>query len=232
MTSSPGPNGAAAPSAQLTASSPPRKHPLYRWRFAALIAIAALVVLASAAALVESYFGLLAWARHHGYTGLRAYLWPLQVDVFIVVPELLLFVALVDGWRARYRLAPWLVAAAGLTVSVIGNAGHTARSSFWDHATWAVPPLAAAAALAFGLTVVKRVTAAHSHRTRGEHLNGYTDPAVRHAAELFREQLAAGKVPGQRALRGGLRVGQKRAKRVQRTLAALVGADHDDETGR
>lgn len=228
MTSSPGPNGTAPTTDQLPASSPPRKHPLARWRFAALIAIAVLVVLATAAALVESYFGLLLWAEHHGYSGWRAHLWPLQVDVFIIVPELLLFVALVDGWRARYRLAPWLVAAAGLTVSVIGNAGHSSQSSIWDHATWAVPPLAAAAALAFGLTVVKRVTAAHSDRTRSGHLNGYSDPAVRHAAELFRDQLAAGKVPGQRALRSGLRVGQKRAGRVQRALAALVGAGHDD----
>ena len=228
MTSSPGP---PATNTQPPAFSPARKHPLHAWRLAALIAIAVLVVLATAAALVESYYGLLAWAGHHGYAGWRARLFPLQIDVFIVVPELLLFVALVDGWRARYRAAPWLVMGAGLAVSVIGNAGHSAHSSFWDHATWAVPPLAAAAALTFGLTVVKRVTAAHSARTRSGHLatlNGHTDPAVRQAAELFGEQLAGGHVPGQRALRRSLRVGQPRAKRVQRTLAALTGSHPTD----
>lgn len=221
---------------QARASSPARKHPLTRWRLAALLTIAALVVLATAAALAESYFGLLSWALHHGYTGARARLWPLQVDVFVVIPELVLFVALVDGWRWRHRAAAWLVGLAGLAVSVVGNAGHNGHSSFWDHATWAVPPLAAAAALAFGLTVVKRVLALHSAASTAEHLahlNGHGDPALRSAVELYRDQLAAGTVPGQRELRRSLKVGQPRARRLQQTLGALIGSDTtgDDSDG-
>ena len=130
-------------------------------RRAALAAIAVLVGAASLVSFAESYRGLLDWASRHGLSGPWAVAWPLQVDTFIGVGELALFVALADRWPARSRAAAWLVTVAGLAVSVAGNVGHVAGHSAASRATAAVPPLAAAAALTVGLGVLKRVVAMH-----------------------------------------------------------------------
>ena len=131
--------------------------PLGRLRGAALAGIAVLVTAASAVAFAESYRGLLEWARHHGLRGAWAVAWPLQVDSFVAVGELALVVALADGWPRRSRAGAWLVTLAGLAVSVAGNVGHVAGHDAASRVTAAVPPLAAAAALAVGLGVLKRV---------------------------------------------------------------------------
>jgi len=123
--------------------------------------VAALVAAASLTSFAESYRGLYDWANEHGLSGAWAAIWPLQVDVFIAVGELALFVALVDGWARRSRAAAWTVILAGLAVSVAGNVGHVAGHSLADRVTAAVPPLAAAAALAVGLGVLKRVVEQH-----------------------------------------------------------------------
>ena len=123
-------------------------------RRAALVAISVLVAAASAASFAESYRGLYDWASEHGLSGPWAVIWPLQVDVFIAVGELALFVALADGWERRSRLGAWAVTLAGLAVSVAGNVGHIAAHTLPARATAAVPPLAAAAALAAGLGVL------------------------------------------------------------------------------
>jgi sugar phosphate permease len=51
-----------------------------------------------------------------------------------------------------------VITGVGLAVSVAGNVGHLAVADWASRATAAVPPLAAAAALAVGLAVLKRVT--------------------------------------------------------------------------
>lgn len=138
-------------------------------RFAALIAIAILVASASGAAFTESYHGLYEWAGGHGLSGFWQAAFPVQVDVFIAVGELALFVALIDGWRNRDRLGAWLVTLAGVAVSVAGNVGHVASHRLTDRGTAAVPPLAAAAALAVGLGVLKRVVASRQAQDRAAH---------------------------------------------------------------
>jgi len=130
-------------------------------RRAALAAISALVAAASLVSFAESYRGLFLWASRHGLHGTWAVLWPLQVDVFIAVGELALFVGLADRWPPRSRAAAWTVTVLGLAVSVAGNVGHVAGHSLTVRTTAAVPPLAAAAALAVGLGVLKRVVGAH-----------------------------------------------------------------------
>lgn len=130
-------------------------------RRGALVAIAVLVAAASVVSFAESYRGLYDWAREHSLTGPWAVIWPLQVDVFIAVGELALFVALADAWARRSRIGAWAVTLAGLAVSVAGNVGHVTGHTVADRATAAVPPLAAAAALAVGLGVLKRVVEAH-----------------------------------------------------------------------
>jgi hypothetical protein len=124
----------------------------------ALAAVAVLVAAASVASFMESFRALYEWAREHGLSVRWSAVWPLQIDVFIAVGELALFVALVDGWQRRSRILPWAVTLGGLAVSVAGNVGHVGwLAPVADKATAAVPPLAAAAALAVGLGVLKRV---------------------------------------------------------------------------
>jgi hypothetical protein len=146
-----------------SASAPRRPAPapvpgrvLSGFRLAALSAIAAVITTASAASFAESYRGLWLWARHHGLSGFWAAAFPLQVDAFIVVGELSLFIAMTDRWRLRDRAGAWLVALAGLGVSVAGNIGHVAGADLQTRGTAAVPPLAAFAALWVGLGVLKR----------------------------------------------------------------------------
>ena len=95
-----------------------------RTRKAALYAIAVIAMLASANALAHSYAGLYGWAVHHRLTGWQAKSWPAEIDVFLAVGELALYVAYLDGWAARQRIWPWATALTGLAVSVAGNIGH------------------------------------------------------------------------------------------------------------
>jgi hypothetical protein len=119
-----------------------------------------IVVAASAAAFAESYRALWLWALRHGLAGFWADVFALQVDSFIAVGELALFVALIDQWKARARAFPWLVTLGGLAVSVAANVGHVAGADLATRATAAVPPVAAASALAVGLGILKRVVTA------------------------------------------------------------------------
>lgn len=144
-------------------------------RALALWVIAGLVAAASVTAFAESYRGLFEWSDHHGLTGVWAYAWPLQVDVFVAVGELALFVALTDRWSRRSRGLAWTVSAVGLAVSVAGNVGHIASHALTSRATAAVPPLAAAAALAVGFSVLKRVVEAH-HATQEQGQAGEAEP--------------------------------------------------------
>jgi len=136
-------------------------------RAAALTGISVLVGAASVTSFAESYRALFDWSHEHGLSGFWSAVWPLQVDVFIAVGELALFVALADSWNVRSRVGAWLVTLAGLAVSVAGNVGHVHSHLLSDRATAAVPPLAAAAALAVGLGVLKRVVQAHGQRATG-----------------------------------------------------------------
>lgn len=131
-----------------------------RSRRAALYAIAAIAILASVNALAHSYAGLYDWAIHHRLTGWQAMSWPAEIDVFLAVGELALYVAYLDGWAARQRIWPWATALTGLAVSVAGNIGHISAMPgqsviLADRVTAATSPIAAFAGLAIGLLVLK-----------------------------------------------------------------------------
>src|SRR5437762_8212425 len=104
-------------------------------RRAALVAIGVLVAAASLVSFAESYRGLYDWAAQHGLSGPWAVIWPLQVDVFIAVGELALFVALAGRWAPRSRVAAWAVTMCGLAVSVAGNVGHVTAHTASARAT-------------------------------------------------------------------------------------------------
>ena len=126
-----------------------------RTRRVALRAIAAIVILASANALAHSYAGLYEWAVHYRLTGWQAKSWPAEIDVFLAVGELALYLAYLDAWPAWQRIWPWATALTGLAVSVAGNVGHIQAApgdpvSVADRLTAATSPLAAFAGLSAG----------------------------------------------------------------------------------
>ena len=126
----------------------------------ALSAIGAIAILASVNALAHSYAGLYEWAVHHRLTGWQATSWPAEIDVFLAVGELALYVAYLDGWPARWRIWPWAMALIGLAVSMAGNIGHIQAKPgqpviLADRLTAATSPLAAFAGLSVGLLVLK-----------------------------------------------------------------------------
>src|SRR6516225_7298062 len=129
-------------------------------RRTALYAIAAIAIAASVNALAHSYAGLYAWALHHRLTGWQAVSWPAEIDVFLAVGELALYVAYLDGWPARQRIWPWMTTLVGLIVSVAGNVGHIQPLPgqpvlLVDRLTAAASPLAAFAGLTVGLLVLR-----------------------------------------------------------------------------
>src|SRR5690348_16727765 len=139
---------------------------------AALYAIGAIAILASANALAHSYAGLYDWAVHHRLGGWQARSWPAEIDVFLAVGELALYIAYLDGWPARQRIWPWATALIGLAVSIAGNIGHIQAEPgqpviLADRLTAATSPLAAFAGLSVGLLVVKMTRQGANSRPRG-----------------------------------------------------------------
>jgi hypothetical protein len=131
-----------------------------RTRKTALYAIGVIAILASANALAHSYAGLYDWAVHHRLTGWQAKSWPAEIDVFLAVGELALYVAYLDGWPVRQRIWPWTTALVGLAVSIAGNVGHIQAQPgqpviLADRLTAATSPVAAFAGLTVGLLVLK-----------------------------------------------------------------------------
>jgi hypothetical protein len=131
-----------------------------RTRRAALFAIGVIAILASANALAHSYAGLYQWAVHHRLTGWQAKSWPAEIDVFLAVGELALYVAYLDDWPVRQRIWPWATALTGLVVSIAGNIGHIQPLRghpviLADRLTAATSPVAAFAGLTVGLLVLK-----------------------------------------------------------------------------
>jgi hypothetical protein len=120
-------------------------------------AVTCLVIVTAAASFTESYRALFEWASRHGVAGFWAAIWPLQIDTFIAVGELALVAALVYGWSRKVRASWWTITLAGLAVSVAGNVGHLAAGNLATRVTAAVPPVAAAVALAAGLGMLKRL---------------------------------------------------------------------------
>jgi hypothetical protein len=131
-----------------------------RTRQAALCTIGVIAILASANALAHSYAGLYDWASTHRLNAWQSLSWPAEIDVFLVIGELTLYVAYLDGWSGRHKVWPWATTVIGLTVSVLGNVGHIQPLpgepvTIADRFTAAASPLAAFAGLTIGLMVLK-----------------------------------------------------------------------------
>src|SRR5260221_175095 len=148
-------------------------------RRAALDAIGAIAILASGNALTHSYAGLYDWAAHHSLTGWQAMSWPAEIDVFLAIGELALYVAYLDCWPARQRIWPWATALTGLGVSVPGNIGHIQPGPghpviVADRLTAAASPIAAFAGLALRLLALK-MTRQQAH-AKADHFSSPANP--------------------------------------------------------
>jgi hypothetical protein len=205
----------------------------FRSRRAALRAIGAVVALASADALAHSYTGLYEWALHHKLGGWEAMSWPAEIDVFLLVGELALYVAYLDGWPGRQRAWPWVSAIAGLTASVAGNVGHIqpvkgVPVTAADRLTAAASPVAAFAGLMIGLLVLKmlRGTPVPPADLLPKHAGGPVDPDAYDEPMSSALPRASGDGLDQRMLRDAARILHDAADRgenvSQRALASRL----------
>jgi hypothetical protein len=106
--------------------------------------------------------------------------WPAEIDVFLAIGELALYVAYLDAWPARQRVWPWATALIGLSVSVAGNIGHIQPAPghpaiLADRLTAATSPLAAFAGLYVGLLVLK-MTRLHIEPAHEQPLDAANQP--------------------------------------------------------
>jgi hypothetical protein len=187
-----------------------------------------LVGAASLTSFAESYRGLYDWSHEHGLAGAWAAIWPLQVDVFIAVGELALFVALVDTWERRSCIGAWTVTLAGLSVSVAGNVGHVLGHSATGRLTAAVPPLAAAAALAVGLGVLKRVVERHHQAAGRPEFAAVPSNVVAAAETSMRATAAAGNPLSVNQLAEQFSLTRAQATKVRQSVLAESNG-HDPE---
>lgn len=187
-------------------------------RLVALAAIAVVIGAASLTSLAESYRGLFDWSHEHGLSGTWVAVWPLQVDSFIVVGELALFVGLADLWTLRQRIGAWAVTLAGLAVSVAGNVGHVQSHLLSDRATAAVPPLAAFAALWVGLGVLKRVVGQHAQPPLPSARDGIPADVVEAAKASMRATIAAGNPWSVNGLQNQFSLTRAQATEVRQTV--------------
>lgn len=128
-----------------------------RLRDLALKLIIALNVIALVVAFGESFAGLFQWASHHSITGFSAGVWPLMIDVIVLVGEAGLFVAHKDHWRVRDKVWLWFVTLTALGVSAGGNIGHVVSTDWLSHLTAALPPVALFFSMTVGFGIMKRV---------------------------------------------------------------------------
>ncbi len=128
-----------------------------RLRNWALRLIVALNVVALITSFVESFAGLYQWAGHHSLAGWESAIWPLMIDIIVLVGEAGLFVAHKDHWRVRDKIWLWFITLTALGVSMAANIGHVVSTDWLSHLTAALPPLALFFSMTVGFGVMKRV---------------------------------------------------------------------------
>lgn len=129
---------------------------MQRLRDLALVMIGVLNVIATVVAFEESYAGLYQWAHQHNVLGFNAGIWPLMVDLIILVAEAGLFVAHHDKWKWQHKVWLWFVMFTALGVSTGGNTGHVHSTDWLSHLTAALPPVALMFTMTVGFGVMKR----------------------------------------------------------------------------
>lgn len=177
---------------------------------------AAAVLLVAAIAAVISYVHIAHLAVTHGQTALAAYLLPLSIDGTVAAASLAMLRAARAGLGtphlARFMLG--LAVAATLAANLAYGARFGVTGSLLSG--WPAVAFIGSAELAIGMA--RRARQAAPVPDVPAELNGHAHAA----AELFAADLEAGQVPGIRAIRSGLHLGQDKASQVQAYLRGLI----------
>lgn len=187
----------------------------WRWPvFLAAVPVAAVAVVAG----VVSYSHIEALGLATGQTLTDARLLPLAVDGLIVAGSVIL---LAGSWLG------WIGVVLGVSGTVYANVMSglprgplAATVAAWPALAFTVASFMLERWLAQQVTAVPEGVPGVSEPPAA--LNGH----ARRAAELFADDVAAGKVPGIRRIRSGLHVGQPKAEQVRAYLADLTRAAH------
>jgi hypothetical protein len=175
---------------------------------------AAAVLLVAAIAAVVSFVHIEHLAVTHGQTVLAAMLLPLSIDGTVAAASLVMLRAARAGlgtpWLARVMLGLSVVATLGANIAYGARYGLTGSLL----SGWPAVAFIGSAEMAIGM--VRRTRIAPGAVPAG--LNGH----AHQAAELFAADIEAGRVPGIRAIRSGLHLGQDKASEVQAYLRGLT----------
>jgi hypothetical protein len=180
-------------------------------------ATAAAVLLVASIAAVVSFVHIQRLAVTHGQTELAAYLLPVSVDGTVAAASLVMLRAARAGLGtpvlARTMLG--LAVAATLAANVAYGVPYGLTGALLSG--WPAVAFIGCAEMAIGM-VRRQVYGSTSVLAVPAALNG----EAHQAAELFADDIAAGRVPGIRAIRTGLHIGQDKASQVQAYLRTLT----------
>jgi len=129
-----------------------------------LRSLAGVIVAVTVLCFAQSYRQLLDWATRHQVPLWIAPAWPLGIDAFVIIAEIVLFVSIVRRWPMYTRWLAWGVAVAGLTASIVAQWLYIPGAGLLTRGTSVVAPLGATLGLALGLIVLKW-TVAEFHAT-------------------------------------------------------------------
>ena len=180
--------------------------------------VAAVAIVAAVAGWV-SYEHALAVVRANGETGAVARVYPATVDGLIYAASMVLLDAARRGAQAP-RLARWLLAA-GIGATLAANVAAGLQSGPVGAIVAAWPALALVGSYELLMLIIRSGAVPGVPAVPGDGfagLNGHREAA----AGLFAADIEAGRVPGLRAIRSGLHVGQDRAQQVQAYLRTLT----------
>ena len=181
---------------------------------------AAAVLLVAAIAAVISYVHIERLAVTHGQTALAAYLLPLSIDGTVAAASLAMLLAARAGLGTP-RLARFMLGLA-VAATLASNVAYGARFGITGSllSGWPAVAFIGSAELAIGMARRARQVEPVPEGVPDvpAELNGHAHAA----AELFAADIEAGRVPGIRAIRSGLHVGQGKASQVQAYLRSIA----------
>ncbi|HEY1321685.1 MAG TPA: DUF2637 domain-containing protein [Streptosporangiaceae bacterium] len=183
-------------------------------RWSTVAAVAGVAIVAGWVSYLHAYDVVAA----HGEHGILARLYPGTIDGLIYAASMVLLDAARRGVQPP-RLARWLLSAgigATLFANVLAGAAYGVLGA--AVAAWPAAALVGSYELLMWLVRQGVTTEPGAVPDVPAGLNGHAHAA----AELFAADLDAGRVPGIRAIRSGLHVGQDKAGQVQAYLRGLT----------
>jgi hypothetical protein len=179
-------------------------------RWSTVLAVAAVAIVAGWVSYMHAYDVV----RAHGEYGILARLYPGTIDGLIYSASMVLLDAARRGVKPP-PLARWLLTA-GIAATLFANVLAGAAYGVLGAGVAAWPALALVGSYELLMWLVRQGVPAVPAPDSG--LNGHAHAA----ADLFAADIDAGRVPGIRAIRSGLHVGQDKAGQVQAYLRSLI----------